>query len=347
MADVVWRCSVGAESYRDRHAPAYAVAEGRDPGGDLLAAGTAAMSPAALVLAGEHPLAGQVRDFLADQEFAGKAAHTIRAYRGDLAQLAQHLDDDVTGVDAAVLRSWSTSIANLKQSTRARKQAAVAAFLRWAVRHELVEANPMDRFDRVAVPEGIPRPVDPARIDRVIGVIPKGKLRDRLLFEILKTTGCRVSEALGVYVEDLDLTPGNEHVLVHGKGGRIRILLLDDQKLINLLRRFLRETGWTHGPLFRAARNWTGRPLTYSTVQEMWSTYRELAGEPELELHQLRHTHATELTKDGVSPRTIQKRLGHRRLQTTLVYAEHSDATADAELRARQRRRAGQRSAAV
>ncbi|TDO30232.1 hypothetical protein EV643_13931 [Kribbella sp. VKM Ac-2527] len=53
--------------------------------------------------------------------------------------------------------------------------------------------------------------------------------------------------ALGVYVEDLDLTPGNEHVLVHGKGGQIRILLLDDQKLVNLQRRFLRETGWT-GP---------------------------------------------------------------------------------------------------
>lgn len=297
------------------------------------------MSPAALTLPGEHPLAGQVRDFLADQQFAGKAAHTIRAYRGDLAQLAEHTDRGVIGVDAAVLRSWSTSIADLQQSSRARKQAAVAAFLRWAVRHELIDMNPMDRFDRVAVPEGIPRPVDPARIDRVIGVIPKGRLRDRLLLEFLKTTGCRVSEALGVYIEDLDLTPGNEHVLVHGKGGRVRILLLDDQQLVNLLRRYLRETGWTHGPLFRAARNWTGRPLTYSTVQELWARYRELVGESSLELHQLRHTHATELTNDGVSARTIQKRLGHRKLQTTMVYADHSDTTADTELRARQRRR--------
>jgi integrase/recombinase XerD len=305
--------------------------------------GKATMSPAALagaVLAGEHPLTGQVRDFLADCEFAGKARHTIRAYRGDLAQLAAHTDRDVTGVDAAVLRSWSASIADLQQSTRARKQAAVAAFLRWAVRHELIDANPMDRFDRISVPAGVPRPVAPKRIDAVIAVIAKRKLRDRLLFEFLRALGCRVSEALGVLVEDLDLTPGNEHVLVHGKGGRIRILLLDDQKLVNLLRRFLRETGYTHGPLFRATRNWTGRPLTYSTAQELWAGYRELADEADLELHQLRHTHATELTNDGVSPRTIQKRLGHAKLQTTLVYADHTDATADAELRARQRRRA-------
>jgi integrase/recombinase XerD len=201
----------------------------------------------------------------------------------------------------------------------------------------------MDRFDRVAVPDGVPRPVDPARIDRVIGVIPRAKLRDRLLFEFLKATGCRVGEALGVYVEDLDLTAGNEHVLVHGKGGRVRILLLDDQQLVNRIRRFLREAGWTHGPLFRATRNWTGRSLTYSTVQELWAGYREIAGEPDLELHQLRHTHATELTNDGVSPRTIQKRLGHRKLQTTLVYADHTDAASDAELRTWQRQRAARR----
>jgi integrase/recombinase XerD len=98
-----------------------------------------------------------------------------------------------------------------------------------------------------------------------------------------------------------------------------------------------------HDPLFRATRNWTGRPLTYSIVQELWAGYRELAGDPDLELHQLRHTHATELTNDGVSPRTIQKRLGHAKLQTTLVYAEHTDVTADNELRARQRRRAAAR----
>ncbi len=56
-------------------------------------------------------------------------------------------------------------------------------------------------------------------------------------------------------------------------------------------------------------------------------------------MHQLRHSHATELVNDGVSLQTIRKRLGHRNLQTTLRYAEQSDITADNEHRARQRRR--------
>lgn len=77
--------------------------------------------------------------------------------------------------------------------------------------------------------------------------------------------------------------------------------------------------------------------LRYQSVQERWAGYCAKAG-IECTLHQLRHTHATELVNDGVSLTTIRKRLGHKNLQTTLRYAEQSDAVADAELRAWRRR---------
>jgi integrase/recombinase XerD len=181
--------------------------------------------------------------------------------------------------------------------------------------------------------------VDPARIDKVLAVIPRHRLRDRVLFGFLKYTGVRASEGLGLYVEDLTLTADDEHVRIHGKGGRIRTHLLDEAAPVVLLRRYLRQTGYTPGPLFRAGKNWTGGPLRYSSAEELWARYREIAGEPQLEMHQLRHTHATELTKDRVNVRIIRKRLGHRKIQTTLGYADHPDHEADADLRARQRRR--------
>lgn len=81
-----------------------------------------------------------------------------------------------------------------------------------------------------------------------------------------------------------------------------------------------------------------GRLLRYQSIQERWAGYCVKAG-IECTLHQLRHTHATELVNDGVSLTTIRKRLEHKNLQTTLRYAEQSDATADAELRAWRRRR--------
>ena len=80
-----------------------------------------------------------------------------------------------------------------------------------------------------------------------------------------------------------------------------------------------------------------GGSLRYQSAHEHWVTYCAAAG-VDATLHQLRHTHATELVNAGVSLATIRKRLGHRNLQTTLRSAEQSDAVADAELRAWRRR---------
>lgn len=300
------------------------------------------MSPARIELPDAHPIADPVRDFLAELRAAGKSPHTVRGYRADLAEFAQHHPDAVHEVTVAVLRGYYTALEPHTVRTRARKQAAVASFLRWCHRHDLIDSNPFDKVERVKVPDAQPRGVDPARVDRVLAAIPKKNLRDRTLFTLIARTGLRASEALGVHVEDLTLTPDDEHLTVHGKGGRTRTILLDDPGLVALLRRHLRQSGYTRGPLFRARKNHVGGPLRYTSAQEAWAKYNAVAGE-DIELHQLRHTHATELINDGVSLPTIRKRLGHRKIQTTLGYAEHSDRVADDELRARRRRRAADR----
>ena len=158
----------------------------------------------------------------------------------------------------------------------------------------------MARLDRVVVPARQPRGVDPARVERVLAAIPAGRLRDRVLFALIATTGLRVSEALGAYVEDLELDRDNEHLTVTAKGGRRRTVLLDDPALLVLLRRYLRTTGYIRGPLFRASKNSVGGPLRYATAEEAWTNYCATAGE-KISLHQLRHTHATELEIGSVA----------------------------------------------
>jgi len=244
---------------------------------------------------------------------------------------------DAGQVDVAVLRRYFTAISGRAPATRARKQAAVAAFLRLVTSPRHDESNPIALIDRVNVPAARPRGVYPARVDKVLAVIPRRNLRDRVLFTLIARTRVRASEVLGVHVEDLTLTPDDEHVTVHGKGGRSRTILLDDPALVALIRRYLRVTGYARGPLFRAAKNYVGGPLRYASAQELWAKYNTVAGD-DIELHQLRRTHATELN-DGVSLQTIFKRLGHRKIQTTLGYAEHSDRAADDELRTWRRRR--------
>lgn len=284
------------------------------------------------------PLTTLVREFLADLAQANRSVHTRRAYATDLAQFCGHYQGAIGDITADTLRAFFATGAHLSPAGRARKQAALTSFLRWAYRHELIPANPMDRVERVGLDPPKVRGLTRAQVESILAGIPAANLRDRLLFRLLFETGLRISEALALHIEDLDLTRDDEHVRVLGKGNKRRTVLLDDPRLVAQLRLYIRKTGYRHGPLFRAEKNHQGGPLRYQSVQEHWAAYCTQA-DIACTLHQLRHTHATELVNDGVSLGTIRKRLGHKNLQTTLRYAEQTDATADAEMRAWRRQR--------
>jgi integrase/recombinase XerD len=286
----------------------------------------------------ERMLPALVEVFLADLAHENRSLHTRRAYAADLARFCSFYTGPAEGITADVLRAFFGTLSHLKPATRARKQAALASFLRWAYRHDLIDVTPMARIVRVRLDPPDPRGIDPAKVTAILAVIPIVQRRDHLLFRLIAATGLRVGEALSLYVEDLDLTPDDEHFSVVGKGNRRRTLLLDDADLVKELRSYLRRMHYLHGPLFRAQKNGRGGPLRYQSVQVRWQHYCARANAA-CTLHQLRHTHATELVNAGVSLATIRKRLGHKNLQTTLRYAEQSDMAADAELRAWQRHR--------
>jgi integrase/recombinase XerD len=298
-------------------------------------------------LGAAHPLARHIGDFLTDLGNANASTQTIRAYRGDLLQFAAHHDGQVGELSAAPVRAYLAEIGGLAPSTRKRKRAAVASFCRWAVRHDLLTANPMDKIDAIKVPKALPRPAPADSIARVLTAIcsrrprkdlPLDRLRDRVLFETAYTCGSRAAEACGLYVEDLDLRLDDEHVRIHGKGGTVRTVLLDDRGYVALLRLYLARSGYTAGPMFRASINGSGGPLSYDAAHHRWEGYCLAAG-VDIGIHQLRHAHATELVNSGVSIEAVRRRLGHASTETTQLYALLDDKVADAEIRAARRRR--------
>jgi integrase/recombinase XerD len=177
--------------------------------------------------------------FLADLAHANHSLHTCRAYATDLAQLSDFHQGPIQTITADVLRAFFERHAHLRPASRARKQAAVARFLTWAEQQELLEANPMRKIDRVKIDPPQPRGVERDQIERIFKAIPAKHLRDRLFFRLLAETGLRVSEGLSLYVEDIDLSPDNEHLTVVGKGGKRRTVLLDDPHLVQQLRAYL------------------------------------------------------------------------------------------------------------
>ncbi|MEV1245530.1 tyrosine-type recombinase/integrase [Nonomuraea sp. NPDC049750] len=272
-----------------------------------------------------HPLAAHLNDFLTDLANAGASAHTRRAYRGDLIAFAAHHGEEIGELTATPIRAYLAELADLAPASRKRKRAAIASFCKWAVRHDLLAANPMDRIDTVKVPKNLPRPAAAADVAKVLAVIcsrrprkdlPLDRLRDRVLFETAYVCGARASEVCGLHVEDLDLRLDDEHVRICGKGGSVRTVLLDDRGYVSLLKLYLTRAGYAAGPLFRASINGAAGPLSYDAAHHRWQTYCTIA-RVEIDIHQLRHAHATELINAGVSIEAVRRRLGHASTETT------------------------------
>lgn len=280
--------------------------------------------------------------FIATLRVRQAPINTVRSYASDLRRFVLVAPDDLLAIDGAVVRSFLESVDGQSPATRRRWDATLRTFYRWALREGLVTVNPMERVDPVKTISRLPRPLDSDSVRAVLKSIPPSATRDRALFTLLYETGMRVSEALGVQYADLDLTPDDEKVRVLGKGQRERtVLLTAAQESSRLLRRHLKLSRIRSGSVFRGDPRYGGSalPLGYTTARRAWQRYCAVAGVTAT-LHQLRHSRATQLVQAGVPLGTVRKVLGHRNIQSTLLYVEVDSATVKRDLLAYQRQRA-------
>ncbi len=293
---------------------------------------------------GGHPISSLVEKFLEDLEVLGKSPATVTNYRSDLRQLEKFTEDaPVQQVTGEVLRSFMLTQKGRAPATRARRQAAINSFLTWCVRFDHLDANPAAKLVPVQRVEAVPRPMKAKEVEKVLAVVPAKNLRDKLLFTLVAETGMRIGEALGIYVEDVDLTPDSELIRIRKpKGHRERSVLLDDApRTRRLLRRFMDQAGRA-GPLFRGnpskrTRAEVDGPLTYRAARHAWQKY--CAGvKVEGTIHQLRHTVGTALVNDGLPHEAVRRRLGHKTLAMVNRYGEMSDDVLRQHLRARERK---------
>ncbi len=263
----------------------------------------------------------------------GSAANTLRAYRTDLDRYLRHLRErgrtelgevreaDVTAFVAA-LRSGPAPLA---ASSAGRALAAVRGLHRFAARDGLVADDVARDVTPPAQPVRLPRTLDVDEVDQLLtGVVGDGPvaLRDRALLELLYSTGARISEAVGLDVDDLDA--GARTVLLRGKGGRDRIvpvgrpaLAAVDAYLVRA-RPALAAKGRGAPALLLNAR---GARLSRQSAWHVLRSAADAAGiSAEVSPHTLRHCFATHLLAGGADVRTVQELLGHASVTTTQIY---------------------------
>ena len=283
-----------------------------------------------------------VEDFLSWLSVERGAPETTRnAYAADLDQLVRALaarGADV-GEPSAVthrhIQAWVGELyrAGLAKSSMARKLAAARSFFRYLQRQGLVTANVAAQVHNPRQERRQPRILNVEEANALLGTAatrgpasPQAatlRLRDLALAELLYGSGLRISEALGLDVDDLQLGAGIARVM--GKGGRERMAPLSDASR-EALSAWLAERPYlapADSPaLFVGARG--GRLDRREAARRIALLCREAGLDVTVSPHALRHSFATHLLDAGADLRSVQELLGHRRLATTQRYTQVS-----------------------
>jgi|LNFM01.1.fsa_nt_gb integrase/recombinase XerC len=282
------------------------------------------------------------------------SARTVEHYLRDLRTLAEYARKyaegpaTIEGISLALLRGWLGSRAKARtHATIARNVSSSRSFFKWARKIGRVKDDPTALLKAPKLSRELPtvmsvpsasrlmeapeearfteragaRAVDPAEKERQ-------SLRDRAMLEVLYGGGVRVSELVGLDLEDID--PRNRTARVRGKGNKERVVPLGRpacDAIVEYLavRHALRNpsTGEQHPRALFLGRY--GTRLTTRQLQHLVKAYGELsAGRADLHPHTLRHTCATHLLDGGADLRMIQEMLGHASLRTTERYTHVS-----------------------
>jgi integrase/recombinase XerD len=266
------------------------------------------------------------------------AANTLASYRRDLLRYVEHLKNrgrvtfdevDETDVTAflAALREGDEEHQALVAGSAARAVSAVRGLHRFALREGVCRHDPAHEVRPPRQLKRLPKAISVNDVERLIAASgPDGApltLRNRALLELLYGTGARISEAVGLAVDDVDLGTEAQRVRLRGKGGRARLVPLGRFAREALGAYLTRARPWivsrgrgTSG-LFLNAR---GGRLTRQGAWEVLQAAAERGGLNGVSPHMLRHSFATHLLDGGADVRVVQELLGHASVTTTQVY---------------------------
>ena len=272
----------------------------------------------------------------------GLAKATVTAYESDITKYIVWLKArDITEPNAIAKQDVEDYVAFLDAQgesarTKARRLASIHEFHRFALAQHAVSA---DVAVSVKAPKGasvLPDVLSVDEVSRLLDAAAVGGstdpvvLRDKALLEFMYATGCRVSEAVGTNLDDIDLE--EKVVRLMGKGSKQRLVPLGSYArnsvvaYLNAGRGELERRSTAKVPERRALfLNKRGKRISRQSVWEIVKTAGERAGITKpLHPHTLRHSFATHLIQGGADVRTVQELLGHASVTTTQIYTHVS-----------------------
>ncbi|GAA6527938.1 site-specific tyrosine recombinase XerD [Intrasporangium sp. DVR] len=266
----------------------------------------------------------------------GATENTLKSYERDLRKYRHYLHDrGIERAGAVTERDVTDFLASLRErglaaSSAARTLVAVRGFHRFLALEGEVAGDPAGNVAPPTPPSRLPKAIAVDAVERLLAAASVGdtpeSLRDRALLEVLYGIGARISEAVGLDVDDLETGgPGEVGVVrLLGKGGKERIVPVGrfaveavDAYLVRG-RPALAQRGLGGPALFLNTR---GRRLSRQSAWSVVQRAADRAGLTEhVSPHTLRHSFATHLLDGGADVRVVQELLGHASVTTTQIY---------------------------
>jgi integrase/recombinase XerD len=260
----------------------------------------------------------------------GLAKNTIMAYREDLEAYSAFLSGKgVTSVSASgkndiINFMFSQKDHGIAANSIARRLAAIRMFYRFLVRERVLKDDPTSLIDSPKLWKKIPETLSVNEIEALLAQ-PEARtlqgIRDRAILETLYATGMRVSEAVNLKVDDLNLDVGFLRCI--GKGNKERVIPLG-KKAISSVSKYLASVR----PALLKKRSsdslFVSRLGSKISRQSFWKLIKRYAKQARIKKpmkpHTLRHSFATHLLEHGADLRSVQEMLGHSNIATTQIY---------------------------
>ncbi len=253
------------------------------------------------------------------------ATNTIQAYSRDLDYLIQQLNDDYKNLNLdsciKVIKSYGS---NHSEKSVLRLTACIKSFVKYLYIEGHLKSDFGTNIESISTKISLPKTLD---VNTVISLIEKIKpddpksIRDRLIFEFLYGTGCRISELVNTDLQDIDFE-SNIVKIRFGKGSKQRLIPLG-KSLKNSIEAYVVQVR-NNVPNFQKIDalllNSQGKRLTRQSIWAVINKYALEQGIKDLTPHTLRHAFATHLLEGGADVRVVQELLGHSSINTTQIY---------------------------
>ncbi len=246
--------------------------------------------------------------------------YTLINYKRDLLDFLPFVNKPLDKLDYFIFRKFLANLnsKSLSKRTVSRKISTLKSFFKFLLKEGFIRANPALSIPYPKLDKLLPKFLTEEEVKRFLDNLPESKdleIRDKTVLEILYSSGMRISELIGLNLEDVDLLSGI--IKVRGKGKKERILPVG-KPAERIFKKYIEQRRFNNKALFL---NRFGRRISAVGIRKAINKRAKLiALKEKVSPHVFRHSFATHILNRGADLRSVQELLGHSNITTTQIY---------------------------